>query len=282
MSYFTTSDQQQLYYKELGEGPLVVFIHGWPLSSDSWDEIAMLVAASGYRTIAYDRRGFGRSSQPWRSYDYNRLTDDVAELLVHVGAEHATLVGFSMGGGEVARYMSRHQRKNVSKAVLISSILPFRLQTHDNPTGTPPELFAKTAQAIKTDRPHFLQGFFKDFFGMSMLSQPVSYEVLEWMRNIALQAGVHSTLGCLDAFSGTDFRPDLAAFTLPTLIIHGSDDKTVPIESSAYLTAAAIHHATFLEYQDAPHGLFATHRERLVQDLLYFLKEPTILSSSAT
>lgn len=282
MSYFTTSDQQQLYYKELGEGPLMVFIHGWPLSSDSWDEIAMLVAASGYRTIAYDRRGFGRSSQPWRSYDYNRLTDDVAELLVHVGAEHATLVGFSMGGGEVARYMSRHQRKNVSKAVLISSILPFRLQTHDNPTGTPPELFAKTAQAIKTDRPHFLQGFFKDFFGMSMLSQPVSYELLEWMRNIALQAGVHSTLGCLDAFSGTDFRPDLAAFTLPTLIIHGSDDKTVPIESSAYLTAAAIHHATFLEYQDAPHGLFATHRERLVQDLLYFLKEPTILSSSAT
>ncbi|MFN6972372.1 MAG: alpha/beta fold hydrolase [Rheinheimera sp.] len=282
MSYFTTSDQQQLYYKDLGEGPLVVFIHGWPLSSDSWDEIAMLVAASGYRTIAYDRRGFGRSSQPWRSYDYNRLTDDVAELLVHVGAEHATLVGFSMGGGEVARYMSRHQRKNVSKAVLISSILPFRLQTHDNPTGTPPELFAKTAQAIKTDRPHFLQGFFKDFFGMSMLSQPVSYEVLEWMRSIALQAGVHSTLGCLDAFSGTDFRPDLAAFTLPTLIIHGSDDKTVPIESSAYLTAAAIHHATFLEYQDAPHGLFATHRERLVQDLLYFLKEPTILSSSAT
>lgn len=279
MSYFTTSDQQQLYYKDLGEGPLVVFIHGWPLSSDSWDEIAMLVAASGYRTIAYDRRGFGRSSQPWRSYDYNRLTDDVAELLVHVGAEHATLVGFSMGGGEVARYMSRHQRKNVSKAVLISSILPFRLQTHDNPTGTPPELFAKTAQAIKTDRPHFLQGFFKDFFGMSMLSQPVSYEVLEWMRSIALQAGVHSTLGCLDAFSGTDFRPDLAAFTLPTLIIHGSDDKTVPIESSAYLTAAAIHHATFLEYQDAPHGLFATHRERLVQDLLHFLKGPAVISS---
>ena len=282
MSYFTTSDQQQLYYKDLGEGPLVVFIHGWPLSSDSWDEIAMLVAASGYRTIAYDRRGFGRSSQPWRSYDYNRLTDDVAELLLHVGAEHATLIGFSMGGGEVARYMSRHQRKNVSKAVLISSILPFRLQTHDNPTGTPPELFAKTAQAIKTDRPHFLQEFFKDFFGMSLLSQPVSYEVLEWMRSIALQAGVHSTLGCLDAFSGTDFRPDLAAFTLPTLIIHGSDDKTVPIESSAYLTASAIHHATFLEYQDAPHGLFATHRERLVQDLLHFLKEPTILSSLAT
>ena len=272
MSYFTTSDQQQLYYKDIGEGPLVVFIHGWPLSADSWDEIAMVVAASGYRTIAYDRRGFGRSSQPWRSYDYNRLTDDLAELLVHVGAENATLVGFSMGGGEVARYMSRHQGKNIAKAVLISSILPFRLLTHDNPTGIAPEQFAKTATAIKSDRPHFLQGFFKDFFGMSMLSQPVSYELLEWMRSIALQAGVHSTLGCLDAFSGTDFRPDLAAFTMPTLIIHGTEDKTVPIEASAYLTATAIGHATLLEYQDAPHGLFATHRERLLQDLLHFFK----------
>jgi len=279
MSYFTTSDQQQLYYKDLGEGPLVVFIHGWPLSADSWDEIAMVVAASGYRTIAYDRRGFGRSSQPWRSYDYNRLTDDLAELLVHVGAKNATLVGFSMGGGEVARYMSRHQGKNVGKAVLISSILPFRLLTHDNPTGSAPEQFAKTASAIKTDRPHFLQGFFKDFFGMSMLTQPVSYEVLEWMRSIALQAGVHSTLGCLDAFSGTDFRPDLAAFTMPTLIIHGTEDKTVPIEASAYLTATAIGHATLLEYQDAPHGLFATHRERLLQDLLHFFKDATAQST---
>lgn len=273
MSFFTTSDQQQLYYKDLGEGPLVVLIHGWPLSADSWDDIAMVIAANGYRTIAYDRRGFGRSSQPWRGYDYNRLTDDLAELLVHVGAENATLVGFSMGGGEVARYMSRHQAKNVSKAVLISSILPFRLLTHDNPSGTAPEQFAKTATAIKTDRPHFLQGFFKDFFGMSMLSQPVSYELLEWMRSVALQAGVHSTLGCLDAFSGTDFRPDLAAFTMPTLIIHGTDDKTVPIEASAYLAAAAIPHATLLEYQDAPHGLFATHRERLIQDMLHFLSD---------
>ncbi|MBU2225553.1 MAG: alpha/beta hydrolase [Gammaproteobacteria bacterium] len=271
MSFFTTSDQQQLYYKDWGEGPLVVFIHGWPLSADSWDEIAMVVAASGYRTIAYDRRGFGRSSQPWRSYDYNRLADDLAELLIHVGAENTTLVGFSMGGGEVARYLSRYHGKLINKAVLISSILPFRLCTHDNPSGTPPEQFAKTAQAIKTDRAHFLQGFFKDFFGMSMLSQPVSYELLEAMRSIALQAGVNSTLGCLDAFSGTDFRSDLAAFTMPTLIIHGTDDKTVPIEASAHLTASAIGHATLLEYQNAPHGLFATHRERLLQDLLHFL-----------
>ena len=271
MSFFTTSDQQQLYYKDLGDGPLVVFIHGWPLSADSWDEIAMTIAANGYRTIAYDRRGFGRSSQPWHGYDYNRLADDLAELLLHVGAENATLVGFSMGGGEVARYLSRYQRKFVSKAVLVSSILPFRLLTHDNPTGTAPEQFAKTVQAIKTDRPKFLQGFFKDFFGMSMLTQPVSYEVLEWMRSIALQSGVHSTLGCLDAFSGTDFRPDLAAFTLPTLIIHGTEDKTVPIAASAYLTATAIGHAVLLEYQDAPHGLFVTHRERLIQDILHFL-----------
>lgn len=271
MTFLTTSDQQQLYFKDWGQGPLVVFIHGWPLSADSWDDIAAAVAAAGYRTIAYDRRGFGRSSQPWQGYDYNRLADDLAEVLAYAGAEDATLVGFSMGGGEVARYLSRHQAKHVIKAVLIAAILPFRLLTQDNPSGTPAEHFAKTAQAIRLDRPHFLQRFFKDFFGMSLLSQPVSNELLEWMRSIALQASSRSTLSCLDAFSATDFRPDLAAFTMPTLIIHGTDDQTVPIEASAYLTATAIPQAIMLEYQGAPHGLFATHRERVVQDLLHFL-----------
>lgn len=272
MSYITTSDQQQLYYKDWGKGPLVVFIHGWPLSSDSWDDIAMNLANHGFRCISYDRRGFGRSSQPWDGYEYNRLADDLADVLAFAGAEDATLVGFSMGGGEVARYLSRHQGKHINRVVLISSILPFRLLTHDNPSGTAAEHFAKTAQAIRQDRAHFLQRFFKDFFGMSMLSQPVSNELLEWMRSIALQAGSRGTLCCLDAFSGTDFRDELSAFTMPTLIIHGTEDQTVPIGASAHLTAAAIPHAVLLEYQGAPHGLFATHRDRVVQDLLHFLE----------
>lgn len=273
MNFITTSDQQQLYCKDWGKGPLVVFIHGWPLSSDSFDDIAMHIANHGYRCIAYDRRGFGRSSQPWQGYEYNRLADDLADVLAYAGAGQATLVGFSMGGGEVARYLSRHQGKGIASVVLISSILPFRLLTHDNPSGTAAEHFAKTAQAIRQDRAHFLQRFFKDFFGMSMLSQPVSNELLDWMRSIALQASARSTLCCLDAFSGTDFREDLAAFTMPTLIIHGTEDQTVPIGASAHLTAAAITQAVLLEYSGAPHGLFATHRDRLVQDLLHFLAQ---------
>jgi len=272
MTFINTKDRNQIYLKDWGQGSLVVLIHGWPLSADSWDDVALELAEAGHRVIAYDRRGFGRSSQPWNGYDYDTLADDLAAVLDYAAVEGATLVGFSMGGGEVARYMSRYEGKGIDKAILVSSVLPFRLETKDNPLGTPQAKFDKTKFSIRADRAHFFSGFFKDFFGAKEKSQAVSNELLIWARGIALQASIKATLECLHSFSTTDFRPDLAAFKIPTLFIHGTEDLTVPIESSSRLAAAAIPHATLLEYVGSPHGLFATDKDRLVRDLLHFLK----------
>ena len=231
----------------------------------------MAIADAGYRAIAYDRRGFGRSGQPWSGYDYDTLADDLAAVVNYTGAANTTLIGFSMGGGEVARYMSRHGGKGVVQTALVSSVLPFRLQTADNPDGAPQAGFDAIAEALREDRASFFTDFFNDFFGVGVLSQPVSDELLAWARNTAMQASLRATLECLKSFSSTDFRPDLPAFKVPTLIIHGTDDLTVPISSSARTTAQEIGTATLLEYEGAPHGLFATHKERLTHDLLAFL-----------
>ncbi len=271
MTYVTTADETKLYVKDWGSGRPVILIHGWPLSADSWDDQAMAIANAGHRAIAYDRRGFGRSSQPWNGYDYDTLADDLAAVIAYSGAKDVTIAGFSMGGGEVARYMSRHGGKSVAKAILISSILPFRLKTTDNPSGTEQAAFDKTARALNEDRAHFFAGFFQDFFGAGMISQLVSNELMEWARGIAMQASLRATLQCLKSFSSTDFRADLAAFKVPTLIIHGTEDKTVPIDASSRLAARGIEERTLIEYNGAPHGLFATHKERLSEDLLYFI-----------
>lgn len=271
MSHITTADNTRLYLKDWGTGSPVILIHGWPLSSDSWDDQGMALAAAGYRAIAYDRRGFGRSSQPWSGYDYDTLADDLAAVIEYTGTQEATLVGFSMGGGEVARYMSRHEGKSVVKAALISSILPFRLKTADNPSGTEQAAFDETARALGEDRAQFFTGFFRKFFGVSETSHPVSEELLEWARSIAMQASLKATLECMRSFSSTDFRGDLAAFKVPTLIIHGTEDKTVPIDASARIAAKGIAHSTLIEYGGAPHGVFATDKKRLTADLLDFL-----------
>ncbi len=271
MNYVATKDKTKIYVKDWGTGTPVILIHGWPLSSDSWDDQAMAIANAGHRAIAYDRRGFGRSSQPWSGYDYDTLSDDLAAVIEQTGAHDAVLVGFSMGGGEVARYMSRHGGKSVSKAVLVSSVLPYRLKTRDNPIGTEQAAFDKTALAINEDRAKFLAGFFKDFFGVGMISQLVSDELLEWARSVAMQAGLKATLECVKSFSSTDFRGDLAAFKVPTLIIHGTEDKTVPIDASARVAVKGIAQCELIEYDGAPHGLFATHKERLTKDLLDFI-----------
>jgi non-heme chloroperoxidase len=271
VNYIATTDKTKLYVKDWGSGTPVILIHGWPLSADSWDDQAMAIADAGYRAIAYDRRGFGRSSQPWSGYDYDTLADDLATVIAHTGADDAILVGFSMGGGEVARYLSRHGGKSVAKAILVASSLPFRLQTADNPAGAPQAAFDKTALALREDRAKFFTGFFRTFFGVDDTHQPVSDELLAWAHGIAMQASLKSTIACLRAFSGTDFRADLAAFKLPTLIIHGTEDKTVPIDASARLVAKAITGSTLLEYEGAPHGLFATHKARLSKDLLEFI-----------
>ena len=271
MNYVTTADKTKLYVKDWGGGRPVILLHGWPLSSDSWDDQAMAIAEAGYRAIAYDRRGFGRSSQPWSGYDYDTLADDLAAVIEQTGAQDAVLAGFSMGGGEVARYMSRHQGKSVSKAVLVSSVVPFMLKTADNPDGTEQAVFDEMGQDMKQDRAKFFASFFKNFYGVGMLSSPVSEELMEASRNIAMQASLKATLACAKSFATTDFRGDLPAFKVPTLIIHGNSDVIVPIDAAGRAAAKGIAGSTLIEYDGAPHGLFATEKNRLTSDLLEFI-----------
>ena len=271
--HITTSDNTKLYVKDWGEGRPVILIHGWPLSADSWDSQALAIADAGFRAIAYDRRGFGRSDQPWSGYDYDSLADDLAAVMKETDATDATIVGFSMGGGEVARYMARHHGENVSQAALISSVVPYMLKTDDNPNGVDQATFNEMTEGMKKDRAHFFSNFFKGFYGVGMLSSPVSEELLDWSRSIAMQASLKSTLACAEAFATTDFRPDLSAFSVPTRMIHGTGDETVPIDASARSAAKGIANAQLLEYDGAPHGLFATHQQQLTDDLLAFLKQ---------
>ena len=272
MQYVTTNDQSKLYVKDWGSGRPVILMSGWPLSSDSWDDQAMALANAGYRAISYDRRGFGRSSQPWSGYDYDTLADDLAAVIDQTGAKDATLVGFSMGGGEVARYMSRHSGKSVVKAALIASVVPYMLKTSHNPNGTEKAVFDKMTDGMTKDRASFFAGFFKDFFGVGVISHPVSGELLDWARGQALMASLKATLECAKSFATTDFRSDLPAVAVPTLIIHGTDDKTVPIDAAGRAAAAGIAGSKLIEYDGAPHGLFATHKDRLTRDLLDFLR----------
>lgn len=241
------------------------------MSADSWDPQAIALADAGFRVIAYDRRGFGRSSQPWSGYDYDTLADDLAEVMRQTGADRdASLVGFSMGGGEVARYMSRHDGKGVVSAALIGSVVPYMLRTDDNPDGVPQAQLEQIAEQIGQDR----MKFFRQFFGVGIISHPVSDDVIDWAWTIAMQASLRSTLECAKSFGFTDFRPDLAAFNVPTLVLHGTADATVPIDATGRRAAAGIANAQLVEYDGAPHGLFATESDRLTKDLLTFLESP--------
>lgn len=275
MPFVTTRDDVDLYVKEWGEGRPVILLHGWPLSADMWDPQMMALADAGYRAIAYDRRGFGRSDQPWHGYDYDTLADDLADVMEEMDADDgATIIGFSMGGGEVARYMSRHGGKGVVAAGLIASIVPYMLQTPDNPDGVPADGFEQIKAGIVKDRAHFFRRTFAPgFFGVGLISHPVSDDVLDWATNTAMMAGLKGTLDCVDAFGKTDFRPDLAAFRVPTLIIHGTSDKTVPIDPTARAAAKAIAGAELIEYNGEPHGLNVTASDRLTADLLAFLSK---------
>lgn len=272
MHYVKTSDNARLYVKDWGRGRPVVLLHGWPLSADSWDDQALVLAEAGFRVIAYDRRGFGRSSQPWDGYDYDTLADDLAAVIEQTGARDATLVGFSMGGGEVVRYMSRHGGRQVVQCALVSSVVPCLMKRPDHPQGVEPAVFEKMSASLKEDRAKFFGAFFEDFFGVGLLSQPVSDEVLLWARTLAMQASLKATLACADAFARTDFRAELPAVRVPTLLLHGSADKTVPIEASSRLAAAGIAQSLLVEYEGAPHGLLATHKARVAADLLDYLK----------
>ncbi|NSY16833.1 alpha/beta fold hydrolase [Neorhizobium sp. AL 9.2.2] len=274
MTMITTRDGTQLYVKDWGPktGRPVIMMHGWPLTSDTWDDFAVVAADAGFRAISYDRRGFGRSEQPWDGYEYDTLADDLADVIEATGAKDAALFGFSMGGGEVARYMSRHGGKGVSKAALIASVVPYMTQTSDNPDGVPQSVFDEMTAGMKEDRANFFQGFLKSFYGVGVFTGSVSEAVLDWSFQQTMMAGLRPTLACAKAFSSTDFRPDLPSFKVPTLIIHGTGDQTVPIETSGRAAAAAIPGATLIEYDGAPHGLFASNKQQLTDDLMAFLR----------
>jgi len=272
MPYATAKDGTKLYYKDWGKGEPVVLLHGWPLTGDSFDDAAVALAEAGKRCIVPDRRGFGRSDQPWDGYDYDTFADDIAAILEDAGiGEPVALVGFSMAGGEVARYLTKYGPSKVSKAVLISAVVPYMLQTNDNPNGVPQSIFDQITAGIKKDRAAFFTAFFKDFFGVGLVSHPVSDEVLRDAWRQTMMAGLRPTLAAAQAFATTDFRPDLASFTVPTLVIHGTADKTVPIDATGRVVAKQVPGAKLIEYDGSAHGLFATDKDRLIADLLDFL-----------
>ena len=272
MQMIETRDGTRLFTKVWGQGRPVILLHGWPLTADSWDDHAVALAEAGYQAIAYDRRGFGRSDQPWHGYDYDTLADDLADVMEATSARDAALVGFSMGGGEVARYLSRHAGRGVKQAGLIASVVPYMPRTADNPNGTPTATFEAMTEQMRADRPAFMASFLKAFYGVGLISHPVSDAVVQWSLGMAMMAGLRPTLACAAAFSQTDFRPDLGAFAMPTLIIHGTADATVPIEAAGRAAARAIAQGRLVEYDGAPHGLLATHKDRVTADLLAFLK----------
>lgn len=261
----------ELYYQDLGSGKPVVLIHGWPLSHASWEHQLNELPQHGLRVIAYDRRGFGASSKPWSDYDYDHFADDLKAVLDALDLEEVTLVGFSMGGGEVARYMSRHHGARVARCVFVASVTPFLLQTDDNPHGAPAAGFEEMKAGLMADRPAFLAGFCKKFYNVGLLSKPVSEETLWWSASLAYPASPKATLDCVDAFSHTDFRADLKAITVPTMIIHGEDDHTVPIALSGERTAQLLPEAHYKVYAGAPHGLNVTHKDELNADLVRFI-----------
>jgi non-heme chloroperoxidase len=272
MPFVKTRDNVDLYVKDWGSGRPVILTHGWPLNADSWEDQALALAAAGHRVIAYDRRGFGRSSQPWSGYDYDTLADDLAQVIEATGAEDATIIGFSMGGGEIARYMSRHDGKGVIKAGLISSVVAYLLKDESNPDGVDESVFEDQMKTpIRKDRHAFFAQFAEQFYGVGYITSPVSEQVLHAFERLASMGSVKAVLDCVDAFGRTDFRPDLPAFRVPTLIVHGTSDKVVPIDPSARAAAAGISGATLVEYEGEPHGLNVTAKDRLSSDLLGFV-----------
>jgi pimeloyl-ACP methyl ester carboxylesterase len=271
MPYATAKDGTKLFYKDWGTGKPVVLVHGWPLSGDTFDETALTLADKGYRAIVPDRRGFGRSDQPWSGYDYDTFADDVAAVVMNAGVrEPITLAGFSMGGGEVARFLTRHGPAQVSHAILIGSVVPYLLNDDSNPNGAPREVFDGMVDAIRADKADFFRNFLRDFFGVGWAAK-VSDAAIDNAWRQAMMAGLWPTVACVRAFSETDFRPDLPNFTMPTLIVHGTQDRTVPVELTARTATKAIPRSRLVEYEDGAHGLFASHGERLTADILDFI-----------
>ena len=272
MSFIMTKDGTEIYYKDWGEGPVVTFSHGWPLNSDAWDGQMLFLAQQGYRVVAHDRRGHGRSSQTSAGNDMNGYADDLAAIIEALKLKNATLVGHSTGGGEVARYIGRHGTKRVAKAVLIAAVPPLMLKTPANPEGLPIEVFDNLRSALSKDPSQFYKDLSLMFYGANRPGAKVSQGILDQFWLWSMQAGLKNAYESIKAFSETDFTEDLKKFDVPTLVLHGEDDQIVPVHDSARKSARLIKGAKEIYYPGAPHGLTATHQDQVNADLLAFLR----------
>jgi non-heme chloroperoxidase len=272
MATITTADGTQIYYKDWGTGQPIVFSHGWPLSADAWEDQMVFLAERGFRCIAHDRRGHGRSSQPWQGNDMDTYADDLATLVAALDLRDVVHVGHSTGGGEVARYIGRHGTRRVAKAVLIGAVPPLMLKTDANPGGLPIDAFDQIRASVRADRSQFFQDLTVPFYGANRPGAKVSQGLRDsfWLQG--MQAGFKAVLDCIKAFSETDFTDDLKKIDVPTLILHGDDDQIVPIGASAMLSSKLVKGSTLKIYPGFDHGMCATHKDQINADLLAFFK----------
>lgn len=273
MPVITTTDNTQIYYKDWGSGQPIIFSHGWPLSADAWEDQMFYLASRGYRCIAHDRRGHGRSSQPWNGNDMDTYADDLAALVNALGLESVIHVGHSTGGGEVTRYIGRHGTKRVSKAVLIGAVPPLMMKTTTNPEGLPIDIFNDIRASVLADRSQFFKDLTMPFYGYNRPDAKISEGMREsfWLQG--MMAGFPAAYFCIKAFSETDMTEDLKKFDVPTLIMHGDDDQIVPIGASALLSSKLVKNAILKVYPGLPHGMCSTHKDQINEDLLAFIKE---------
>lgn len=272
MSTFTTKDGTRIYYKDWGHGQPVVFSHGWPLSSDAWEDQMVFLGTHGYRCIAHDRRGHGRSDQPWNGNEMDTYADDLAALVEKLDLKNAIHVGHSTGGGEVARYIGRHGTKRVAKAVLIGSVTPLMIRTDTNPSGLPLDAFDKIRTGVLADRSQFFKNISEPFYGANRPNSNISQGLRDsfWLQG--MQAGFKAVIDCIKAFSETDFTEDLRKFDVPTLILHGDDDQIVPIDASAMLSYKIVKDAVLKVYPGLPHGMCSTNKAQINSDMLAFFR----------
>lgn len=273
MSYINTKDGTSIYYKDWGTGQPIIFSHGWPLNSDSWESPMLFLASNGYRCIAHDRRGHGRSGQPWLGNDMDTYADDLSELIHALQLNNVVLVGFSAGGGEITRYIGRHGSSRISKVALIAAVPPLMLKTSNNPDGLPIDAFDQMRTQARNDRSQMYKDIASGpFFGANRPSSNVSEGMKDSFWRQGMQASHKSSYDCIQAFSETDFTEDLKKFEIPTMILHGDDDQIVPIKAAALQSAKLVKNSTLIIYKGAPHGLIDTHKHQLNNDLLNFIQ----------